>query len=83
MSNSLECKDCTNYYAQRRAVTSGKLRDLNYGHCLAKSKYAKNKPGNPVYPPGAVVVDLPYNVHDIHIVSPTDIHAGCTSVKKR
>jgi hypothetical protein len=50
---------------------------------LARSKYAKNKPGKPVYPPGAIIEDLPFNRHRIEVVNDDTVMPSCTAAKKR
>ena len=83
MANTLQCKDCVLYYPQRRPLAGGKFRDLGYGHCLARSRYAKSKPGNPVYPPGAIIEEREHNQHKIEIVNPNTVVNGCVQAKKR
>ena len=84
MANLIACGDCTLYHAIIKPHRNGKgSTDTHKGHCLDQTVYAKNKAGNPVYPPNAKVEDLPYNRHKVVLRRDTDVVPHCLAVKKR
>lgn len=83
MSNTKPCGTCNNYWALEQGLRSGKRRMLTQGYCLERSVFAKNKPGNPVYPPRAKVGDLENAVHKLVIVSANDLKKHCNTYKER
>ncbi len=84
MANTIPCGECTLYHAIVKPHRDGKgSTDTKKGHCLDRTVYAKNKAGNPVYPPGAKVADLPYNRHQIVLHRDAEIVPHCTAAKKR
>lgn len=83
MANEMQCKDCTHYFPQRKPKPNGGFKELGYGHCVAKSIYAKNKVGKPIYPPGAVIKELPFAQHIITIVKSGEIVPLCSQAKAR
>jgi len=83
MANEIKCGDCAQYYAIQKPKPKGGFRTLNYGHCLARTVYAKGKPGKPVYPPGAKVADLPHNQHQVHVVRKGTVKPTCTTVQPK
>ena len=68
MADEQICGECLRYYPITVPTGKGSSKETSRGHCLAKSVYAKNKPGNPVYPPGAKIADLVHNQHKIVVV---------------
>ena len=84
MANTIKCGDCIRYHEMRKPLRSGKgYTRLMRGHCLAKSIYAKDRPGNPVYPPGAKIETLPHNRHQIVVVRDENVESGCTDATGR
>jgi hypothetical protein len=77
------CGNCTHFHSIRIPTGKGTTRETNQAHCVAKSVYAKNKPGNPVYPPGAKIADLPYAAHKITIVRRDQREPNCMDFKKK
>ncbi len=82
MSNELCCGDCDYYYEIQKPKPRGGFKSLNHGHCLAKSVYAKGKPGKPVYPPGATIKELPYGQHNVFIVRKETLVPHCVDMKR-
>lgn len=82
MANVVPCKECSLYYAIVKPHRNGKgSTDTKKGHCLDKTIYAKNKAGNPVYPPNAKTADLPHNRHVIVLRRADEVVAHCTAKK--
>jgi len=81
--NTKPCGTCTNYSAMEQGLRGGKRRILTQGYCLVHSIFAKNKPGNPVYPPRAKVQDLENAVHKLTIVSAYDVKKYCEAYKEK
>jgi len=77
-----ECGKCKYFYPLKKVDRKGGLRDLTRGYCLAKSVFAKNKPGKPVFPPGAVTKELPYGRSKPEIVMTTQVVKDCPSFKE-
>lgn len=84
MPNAIPCGECSRYWEIKKPLKNGKgyIR-LRRGHCLAKTIYAKNRPGSPVYPPGATVEELPDCRHKIYLVREEHVECGCTQVKEK
>ena len=82
MANTLPCNQCVYYFELRKPKERGGYKSLKRGHCLAKTVYAKNKPGNQVYPPNAKVEDLPFQQHKIVMVKENEIILHCLSAKR-
>lgn len=85
MANTIKCGDCKKYHAIKKPIRSktGGFKDLHRGHCLARTVYAKNKPGDHVYPPKAVVKDLPFGRHQIVIVHEDEVVPHCIHAKEK
>ena len=85
MSLDIKCKECVHYHEIRKPLKKkeGGSKSVHKGHCLKRTIYASNKPGNPVYPPGAIVQVLPYGRHKINIVNEEQIVVGCIHAAKR
>jgi hypothetical protein len=77
------CGECTSFHSIRIPTGTGSTRETDQAHCVAKSVYAKNRPGNPVYPPGAKIADLPHAAHKITIVRRDQKEPYCTDFRKR
>jgi len=77
------CGECTGYHPVERGTKGGARRALSYGYCLKKSIFASNKPGNPVYPPKAIVAELPNAVHDLKIVKSNHLEKHCNEFSPR
>jgi len=84
MANTNKCGDCTEYHAIIKPHRSGgKSTNTRKGHCLDQTIYAGNKPGNPVYPPGAKVQELPYGRHKIVLRREDEVCKHCMAFKPR
>lgn len=83
MANTVPCGKCLRYYELRKPLRKGGSLSLHRGHCLAKTIYAANKPGDNVYPAGARVEELPYAMHKIKLVEENEIQKNCTDVKEK
>ena len=85
MANTLMCGDCVHFNSIKKALRKkeGGIKELAMGHCLIKTVYASNKPGNPVYPPRAKTAELPYGRHNVCVVKSTEIVPGCSDAKRR
>ena len=80
MPNTIPCGKCIRYAAQEKPQPKDKPpKQLHRGHCLARTIYAVNKPGKPVYPPGAKTAELPYGRHKIFSVRKTQLVPHCTN----
>lgn len=79
--NTNKCKECQFFWRLEKGKRKGGTIQLTRGHCLKRSVFPKNKPGNPVYPPGAIVEDLPHHQGKPHIVHEDDVVASCTLFK--
>ena len=78
--NKVPCGQCEKFWAIQKGIRGGTTVPLSRGHCLARSRYPKEKPGNPVFPPGATIVDLPNNVADLVVVHKTEVISSCADV---
>lgn len=84
MANKNPCELCTHYYALiKYHRKSGDPRELDRGYCLDQTVFAKNRAGNPVYPPHAKVADLPYARHHTVIRGKKDVVAHCMAFKAK
>lgn len=83
MAEEQVCGGCTHFYSIRVPTGRGGARETEQGHCLAQSVYAKNKPGNPVFPPGAKTEELPYAQHKIVIVRRKQKSPQCITYQKK
>jgi hypothetical protein len=72
------CKGCKFYWPLKKRLKDGKIKALNRGHCLKRSIFPQNKPGNPVYPPDAIIADTAHNLTKAFIVKDTDIVTSCS-----
>lgn len=77
MANSLPCGECEHFWAIQKGVRGGTTTPQSRGHCLIHSVYPKNKPGNPVFPPGAKLKDIPGNVAKVKVVHKDNIELSC------
>jgi hypothetical protein len=50
---------------------------------LKKSIFALNKPGHPVYPPKAIVAELPNAVHNLKVVKVNQVEKHCSDYLAR
>lgn len=82
MPNTTPCGKCQRYSELFRETKAGP-RSQHKGHCLQYTVYASNKPGQPVYPVGATVRDLPFGRHKIKLVREDVIIASCAFVKEK
>ena len=83
MANSIKCGQCGYFWAIQKGVRGGTTIPQSRGHCLAKSVYPKNKPGNPVFPPGAKLEDLPNNVANVKIVHKDTLELSCKDAARK
>lgn len=79
--NTEKCGNCVHFWPLQKALPKGGTKKLTRGHCLKRSVFPKNKPGKPVYPPGAIIKDLPFNRGQPHIVHKDDTVPTCTSAE--
>lgn len=83
MSNNIPCGKCINYHEILKPVKKGGTVSLHKGHCLIRTVYASNKPGNNVYPPKAKTAELPYGRHQIEMVCENEVRPNCSDAKER
>ena len=83
MADEQICGDCTRFHPITVPAGKGSSRETNQGHCLAQSVYAKNRPGNPVFPPGAKTEDRPYAQHQIVVVRRDQKSPECLHYRKK
>ena len=83
MANTIKCGSCVRYYALQKTQHNKKPLDLQRGHCLARTVYASNKPGDHNYPAGAKTAELPFGNHKVYIVKPNQVVRACTHAKLR
>lgn len=76
--NTKPCGQCNGYHPIEKGSRGGERRPLAYGYCLKKSIFASNKPGQPVYPPKAIVAELPNAVHDLKVVKVNQVEKHCS-----
>jgi hypothetical protein len=77
------CGTCRHYWALRRAQKNSAPRKLHNGPCLKRSVYPKNRVGEHVFPPGAIVEDLPNMRAKIFMVNENDVMSTCPWWTKR
>ena len=84
MSNTIKCGKCTLYRPIKKPLRTkeGGFKTLPRGHCLDRTIYASNKPGDHVYPPRAKLKELPFGRHQITIVRADEVVPHCTAVKE-
>jgi hypothetical protein len=75
--NTEHCGKCKNYYVHFRRDNKGDKKELLTAHCLATTIYARNRPDNPVFPPGANLKDMPYGRHEVTIVRRDMVKLNC------
>jgi len=77
------CENCIHFWPIKIPTGKGHSKETNQAHCLAQTIYAKNKPGNPVYPPKAKTADLPYAKHHVVIVRREQSASDCQYFTKK
>ena len=77
------CGTCKSYWAVRRAQKDKPPRKLHSGPCLKRSVYPKNRVGEHVFPPGAILEDLPSFQAKVFMVRETDVMASCPWWEKK
>jgi hypothetical protein len=77
------CGKCVHFCPIQIPTGAGTKRMTGQAHCLAKSIYAKNKPGDPVFPPGAKTADLQFARHQITVVRHDQRSPNCMDYKKK
>lgn len=80
---SKPCGTCGFYYAVRRVQKNAAPRKLHSGPCLKRSVYPKNRVGEHVFPPGAVLEDLPTMQAKVFMVHEDQIMTTCPWWKKK
>lgn len=83
MSNKLPCGRCEKFWAIMKGNRDGSFTEQTRGHCLDRSIYPKDKPGNPVFPPGAKIEELPNNVAKIHVVHKDQVETSCNAATEK
>ncbi len=76
--NDKPCKTCQHYWPLVKPSKKDVPINTNRGHCLKKSIFPSNKPGDIVYPPGAILKELPHGRGKPYIVKNTDVVTTCT-----
>lgn len=82
MPNTIPCGKCQHYSELLRGTPTGS-RSQHKGHCLQHTVYASNKAGQPVYPVGATVQELPYGRHKIKLVRENKVIPSCAFAKEK
>ena len=59
MPNTRTCGTCKKMWRLRKGKRGGGTIDLKRGHCLVRTVYPKDRPGDFVYPPGARIEKTP------------------------
>jgi len=77
------CGTCKYYWALRKVQKNAPPKKLHSGPCLKRSVYPKNKVGDHVFPPGAIVEELPTMQAKIFMVHENDIITTCPWWEKR
>lgn len=77
------CGSCKNYWAVRKVQKNAPPRKLHSGPCLKRSRYPKNRVGDHVFPPGAILEDLPNMRAKIFMVHEDDIVTTCPWWEKK
>ena len=77
------CGNCEMYWEIKRATTGGAFKDTGRGHCLAKSIYASNAPGKPIYPPKGKLEETLDRCSKVVVVQAKEIVVGCITFKPR
>jgi len=77
--NDKPCKQCRSYWPLVKPTKEDVPVKTNRGHCLKKSIFPKNKPGKIVYPPGAILQDLPHGRGKPYIVKDDEVVVTCTA----
>jgi len=83
MSNKLKCGDCENFWPIMKGTRDGSFIPQTRGHCLARSVYPKDKPGEHVFPPGARIKELPNNVAKVVVVHRNQVETSCNHANKK
>jgi len=82
-ANKKPCGTCKFMWPLQKGMRGGKTSSLTRGHCLKRSVFPKNRPGNHVYPPGAIVKDTPNNTIQPYIVRTDEVVEHCTTHEER
>jgi len=78
MSNIKTCGTCKHMWCLKKGKRGGGTVDLSRGHCLKYTVFPKNRPGDYVLPPGAVVRDTPNDMIIPYLVRDNQIVPHCT-----
>lgn len=81
--NNKPCGECGAFFPLEKGLKGGQRKALKHGYCLKKSKFAINKPGSPVYPPRATVIELENAVHQLKIVRCNQVEKHCADFAKK
>jgi len=77
------CNTCKYYWAMRKVQKNAPPRKLHSGPCLKRSIYPKNRVGQQVFPPHAIVEDLPTMQAKIFMVREDDVITTCPWWEKK
>jgi hypothetical protein len=78
------CSKCAKFYALRKPKRDGSgFLELKHGYCLARTVFAKNRPGDEVLPIGAKSADLPNGQHNVVLVRVDSLELGCNDAVPR
>ena len=78
MANKKPCGTCRFMWPLKKGKRGGGTITLTRGLCLKRTIFPKNRPGNHVYPPGAIIKDIPNNVAKTHVVRKEQVVTHCT-----
>jgi hypothetical protein len=71
------CGECKHYWAVRKAERNKVPRKLHSGPCLKRSVYPSNRVGDIVFPPGAILENLPNMRAKIFMVHESQVMTTC------
>lgn len=83
MANTKTCGTCKYMWPLQKGKRGGSTVTLARGQCLKRTIFPKNRPGNYVYPPGAIIKDTPNNVIESYIVRADQIVPHCTDYTEK
>jgi hypothetical protein len=84
--NIIACGDCKKFHVRTGGggtTKSPTVKELSRGFCLAQTIFSSKKAGQPVFPPGARVEDLPDGQHKVTLVKKTDVVKNCTNAVRK
>jgi len=82
-TNNKSCGSCKFMWPLQKGMRGGKTASLTRGHCLKRSVFPKNRPGNHVYPPGAILKDTKNNVTIPFLVRSDQVVEYCSYYEEK